>query len=293
MLRDVGSWHHEFNAIVSEIREKLLRWPACRARPVGRQCYSRAAAHSASRPCFRRAPADGKVARRRQRSVRRADGTDARTREDRPRRMARLRKTLRRSDVVEAASPMNGAMTHVAVVHCETTTGILNPIDAIGPWSSGTNGVHRRRHEQLRRNPDRFRRERRRFSRLVGEQVHRRRARLFVRDMPARRSTRVRGFARSLSLDLLGQLQGLREERAVPFYSAYPRAARVRSGAEVSSRPRAACEGGTRGTGQPRGARRRHVGARIRGLSRAGCTELHHHGIRLSVERRVRLRTLL
>ncbi len=35
-------------------------------------------------------------------------------------------------DALDAALAQDDAITHVAVVHCETTTGVMNPIDAVG-----------------------------------------------------------------------------------------------------------------------------------------------------------------
>jgi 2-aminoethylphosphonate-pyruvate transaminase len=35
-------------------------------------------------------------------------------------------------DRLKAALKADSAITHVAMVHCETTTGMLNPVEAIG-----------------------------------------------------------------------------------------------------------------------------------------------------------------
>ena len=66
-----------------------------------------------------------------------------------------------------AAAP---GYTHVAVVHCETTTGILNP-DRGNRRGGGArrSGVHRGCHEQLRRDSDRSRGGSRGFPDFVGQ----------------------------------------------------------------------------------------------------------------------------
>ena len=133
MLHDAGSWHWEFNDKVRAIRERLL----------GIAGVSRAAGFDAIllqgsgtfgvEAVFQSAvPAHGKVVvlsngaygERMVLMLRRAriDHVVLRTPENVPNDPGAL-------DALLAADP---AVTHVAVVHCETTTGIVNPIEAIG-----------------------------------------------------------------------------------------------------------------------------------------------------------------
>jgi aspartate aminotransferase-like enzyme len=56
---------------------------------------------------------------------------------------------------LEAALKADGAITHVAVVHCETTTGMLNSGDGHRQHRQGPRAAfHRGCHEQLRWHPD-------------------------------------------------------------------------------------------------------------------------------------------
>jgi 2-aminoethylphosphonate-pyruvate transaminase len=133
MLRDAGSWHSDFNALVASVRSRLLSlagltreqgWEA-----VLLQGSGTFGVESVFQTCV---PPDGCV-------VVLANGAYGermvqmlkhsriahrvlRTAEDAPAEAAALESCL-------AGDP---AVTHVAVVHCETTTGLLNPIDSIG-----------------------------------------------------------------------------------------------------------------------------------------------------------------
>ena len=60
MLRDAGSWHSDFNAVVAGIRERLLAVAGVSREGAGRRSRSRGAGRSGSRrssrpPCRRRA----------------------------------------------------------------------------------------------------------------------------------------------------------------------------------------------------------------------------------------------
>lgn len=133
MLHDAGSWHWEFNARVQSIRDRLLGiagvsradgWEA-----VLLQGSGTFGVESVFQTCV---PPDGKVAvlsngAYGERMVlmlqhARIPHVVLRTAEDVPNDPAAL-------DALLAADP---AVTHVAVVHCETTTGILNDIAALG-----------------------------------------------------------------------------------------------------------------------------------------------------------------
>jgi 2-aminoethylphosphonate-pyruvate transaminase len=133
MLRDVGSWHYEFNAIVKSVRERILAlaglstatgWEAIPLQGSG--TFGVEAVLSSV------IPADGKLlvlvnGAYGERIVQMAQymklaHTVLRTPEDNRCDVDALDRTL-------AQDP---AITHVVLVHCETTTGVLNPITHIG-----------------------------------------------------------------------------------------------------------------------------------------------------------------
>ncbi len=133
MLHDAGSWHWEFNAKVLAIRDKLLALAGV-SRAGGfdsilLQGSGTFGVESVFQSCV---PGNGKVAvlsngaygERMVLMLQRAriDHVVLRTAENIPNDPAAL-------DALLAADP---AVTHVAAVHCETTTGIINPIEALG-----------------------------------------------------------------------------------------------------------------------------------------------------------------
>jgi 2-aminoethylphosphonate-pyruvate transaminase len=133
MLHDAGSWHFEFNAVVGEVRERLLKLAGV-SREAGwesvlLQGSGTFGVEAVLQTCV---PPDGKVAvlangaygERIVQMLEHARIAHAvlRTAEDQPADPAAL----------DALLAGDGAVTHVAVVHCETTTGILNPIESIG-----------------------------------------------------------------------------------------------------------------------------------------------------------------
>ena len=136
MLHDAGSWHHEFNELVARVRGSLLElagltreagWEAVLLQGSG--TYG---VEAVFQTCV---PPQGKVAV----VTNGAYGN----------RMVQMLKQARISHAVlptpedTPASPealdnllrLDPAITHVALVHCETTAGILNPIEAIGQVS--------------------------------------------------------------------------------------------------------------------------------------------------------------
>jgi 2-aminoethylphosphonate-pyruvate transaminase len=133
MLRDAGSWHSDFNTLVAGVRSRLLSlaglgreqgWEA-----VLLQGSGTFGVEAIFQTCV---PPDGRV-------VVLANGAYGE-------RMAQMLKhariahrVLRTAEdasadaaALESALAGDPAVTHVAVVHCETTTGLLNPIDSIG-----------------------------------------------------------------------------------------------------------------------------------------------------------------
>ncbi len=133
MLHDAGSWHFEFNALVASIRDRLLSiaqlsrdggWEAILLQGSG--TYG---VEAVFQTCVPRA---GKVAvltngaygnRMAQMLTQAAiDHVVLHTAENKP----------VEPEALAALLVADKAITHVAMVHCETTTGILNPVQAVG-----------------------------------------------------------------------------------------------------------------------------------------------------------------
>ncbi|MCI0748081.1 MAG: 2-aminoethylphosphonate--pyruvate transaminase, partial [Verrucomicrobia subdivision 3 bacterium] len=133
MLRDAGSWHYEFNAVVKSVRERLLAlagfspgagWEAILLQGSGTFGVEAVLATTI--------PPSGKVliltnGAYGERIVQMAQYLKIahavlRTPEDTPPQPADVERTL----------AADSSITHVACVHCETTTGILNPITEVG-----------------------------------------------------------------------------------------------------------------------------------------------------------------
>jgi len=133
MLHDAGSWHFEFNALVKGIRERLLALGGV-SRAAGYEAVllqgsGTFGVEAVFATCV---PPRGKVCvlangaygERMAQMLQHAkiDHVVLRTPEDAPAEPSAL-------DAMLAA---DRAVTHVAAVHCETTTGILNPLNALG-----------------------------------------------------------------------------------------------------------------------------------------------------------------
>ena len=133
MLHDAGSWHFEFNALVATVRDRLLKLAGV-SREAGWEAVllqgsGTFGVEAVFQTCV---PPEGKVAvltngaygDRIVQMLKHAKIAHAvlRTTEDQPADPAAL----------DAMLASDKAVTHVAVVHCETTTGILNPIEALG-----------------------------------------------------------------------------------------------------------------------------------------------------------------
>jgi 2-aminoethylphosphonate-pyruvate transaminase len=133
MLHDAGSWHYEFNALVTGVRERLLGLAGL-SRATGWEAVllqgsGTFGVEAVFQTCV---PRDGKVVvlangaygERIVQMLQYANIAHAvlRTPEDTPNDPQALEELLARDP----------AITHVAVVHCETTTGILNPILELG-----------------------------------------------------------------------------------------------------------------------------------------------------------------
>ena len=133
MLHDAGSWHFEFNSKVKWVREKILE-VAGLSRQAGWEAIllqgsGTFGVEAVFATCV---PPDGKVCVL-------ANGAYGE-------RMALMLQHLKINSIVlrapentpnnpaalDRALAADQAITHVAIVHCETTTGILNPIQEAG-----------------------------------------------------------------------------------------------------------------------------------------------------------------
>jgi 2-aminoethylphosphonate-pyruvate transaminase len=133
MLHDAGSWDSEFNSLVASVRGRLLAI-AQLSRDTGwevilLQGSGTYGVEAVFQTCV---PRTGKVAvlangaygnRMVQMLVQaRIEHVVLRTSEDKP----------VSAEALATLLLMDKTITHVAMVHCETTTGILNPIEAVG-----------------------------------------------------------------------------------------------------------------------------------------------------------------
>jgi len=132
MLRDLGSRDHEFINIVRDIRSRLLQLAGVEKRDYEAILMQGSGTFSVEAFFSSAVPADGKVliisnGAYGQRMVKIAstlniEMTVLEYLEDTIPDLGEIRQTLE----------SDSAITHVATVHCETTTGIVNPIDTIG-----------------------------------------------------------------------------------------------------------------------------------------------------------------
>jgi 2-aminoethylphosphonate-pyruvate transaminase len=133
MLRDAGSWDSEFNTLVAGLRRRLVELAGLRCEAGWEAVLLQGSGTYGVEAVFQTCvPRTGKVViltngaygNRMEQILERAgiDHTVLRTAEDTPSQPQVLADLLMRDP----------AITHVAVVHCETTTGILNPIEALG-----------------------------------------------------------------------------------------------------------------------------------------------------------------
>ena len=133
MLHDAGSWHFEFNAVVKRVRDQLLGvaglpvgqgWEAILLQGSGTFAVEATFVSVVPRSGRVAVLSNGAYGERMVLMLQHAgiDHVVLRTPEHLPVDPAALDRLL-------AQDP---AVTHVAVVHCETTTGILNPIAEVG-----------------------------------------------------------------------------------------------------------------------------------------------------------------
>ncbi|MFO1459783.1 MAG: 2-aminoethylphosphonate--pyruvate transaminase [Verrucomicrobiota bacterium] len=133
MLHDAGSWHWEFNDLVRSVRERILGVAGVRREQGWEAVLLQGSGTFGVEAVFQTCvPQNGKVAVLSNGAYgermllmlqhARIPHVVLRTPEDTPNDPGAL-------DELLSADP---AVTHVAVVHCETTTGILNDIAAVG-----------------------------------------------------------------------------------------------------------------------------------------------------------------
>jgi 2-aminoethylphosphonate-pyruvate transaminase len=133
MLHDAGSWHDEFNDVVTSIRSRLLA-VAGTSEEAGFECVLMQGSGT-----FGVESVLGSVIPASGRALILTNGAYG----DRIVAMAKVLKIDHRvlrtaEDVVPSAHEVEAVLredagvTHVVVVHCETTTGILNPLESIG-----------------------------------------------------------------------------------------------------------------------------------------------------------------
>ncbi|NOS69548.1 MAG: 2-aminoethylphosphonate--pyruvate transaminase [Verrucomicrobia bacterium] len=133
MLHDAGSWHFEFNALVASVRKRLLKlaglsheagWEVVPLQGSGtfgvEAVFQSCVPHNGKVVVLANGAYGERIAQMLKHA--RIDHTVLRTAEDTPSDAAAL----------EACLVADKAVTHVASVHCETTTGILNPIEKLG-----------------------------------------------------------------------------------------------------------------------------------------------------------------
>ena len=219
MLHDAGSWHFEFNELVAGIREKLLALAGV-SRAAGWECVlmQGSGTFGVESVIASTVPPDGKLLVVSNGAYGERIGQMAA--------VARIPHQMLRfpEDEPPTAAEVDRALTadpgirEVAVVHCETTTGILNPVAEIGQV------VKRRRREFVVDAMSSFGGlpldfEAADIDYLISS------ANKCVEGVPgfsfvlARRAALLatEGWARSLSLDLLGQWKGFEKNGQFRF----------------------------------------------------------------------------
>ena len=219
MLHDAGSWHFEFNELVAGIREKLLALAGV-SRAAGWECVlmQGSGTFGVESVIASTVPPDGKLLVVSNGAYGERIGQMAA--------VARIPHQMLRfpEDEPPTAAEVDRALTadpgirEVAVVHCETTTGILNPVAEIGQV------VKRRRREFVVDAMSSFGGLPLDFE-AAGIDYLISSANKCVEGVPgfsfvlARRAALLatEGWARSLSLDLLGQWKGFEKNGQFRF----------------------------------------------------------------------------
>ena len=133
MLHDAGSWHWDFNNLVGQLRQQLLQQAGLSREKGFELVFMQGSGSFGVEAMLGSAvPPDGKLlllanGAYGERMVAMAEylkipSTVIRSSEDQPPDLDEIDRTLE----------SDPAITHLATVHCETTTGLLNPIEKIG-----------------------------------------------------------------------------------------------------------------------------------------------------------------
>lgn len=142
MLRDLGSRDHEFIRIVQEIRNHLVRLGGATPGTYEAILMQGSGTFSVEAVLASGTPRDGKYLviingayGHRINTIATTLGIPTRTLVYPENRTPDLKE-------IEAVLQDDPAITNVAVVHCETTSGIMNPIDAIGTIAANTGKLY-------------------------------------------------------------------------------------------------------------------------------------------------------
>jgi 2-aminoethylphosphonate-pyruvate transaminase len=141
MLRDLGSRDAEFLAVVHGIREKLLELGACPRSEYECVLMQGSGTYAIETVISSAIPPDGRLLVLVNGAYGRRIVQIARTHSIAVE-VAEVAEDCKITAALAAERLAGGGVTHVAVVHCETTTGILNPIEEIGRVVSGAGAVY-------------------------------------------------------------------------------------------------------------------------------------------------------
>lgn len=142
MTRDLGSRDAEFLAVVRGIREKLLELGACPRSAYECALMQGSGTFAIESVISSAVPKDGKLLVLVNGAYGRRIAQIARV-HDIPVEVAEVPENQKITAGLAAERLSDGGgITHVAVVHCETTTGILNPIEEIGNVVSASGAAY-------------------------------------------------------------------------------------------------------------------------------------------------------
>jgi 2-aminoethylphosphonate-pyruvate transaminase len=141
MTRDLGSRDAEFLAVVRGIREKLLELGACPRSAYECVLMQGSGTFAIESVISSAVPKDGKLLVLVNGAYGRRIAQIARI-HDIPVEVVEVPENRRITAGLAAERLSDGGITHVAVVHCETTTGILNPIEEIGKVVSAAGAAY-------------------------------------------------------------------------------------------------------------------------------------------------------
>jgi 2-aminoethylphosphonate-pyruvate transaminase len=141
MLRDLGSRDAEFLGVIRGIREKLLELGACPRSAYECVLMQGSGTFAIESVISSAIPSDGKLLVLVNGAYGRRIAQMARIHAI-PVEVAEVAEDRKITAALAAERLTGGGFTHVAVVHCETTTGILNPIEEIGGVVSGAGAAY-------------------------------------------------------------------------------------------------------------------------------------------------------